>query len=365
MTDFDKRYAKLLGEYALYLKPGELVYLRTTVLAHDLVREFSKVCIDCGARLVVDIEYEEQEDYLLRCGSDEILRFVPSHRLELMRTCDAYLVIRAPFQSQPVTSDREEAERIRQQALAPIQEIYFERLGNGTLKRSLCQYPTAEAAQKAEMSIKEYQNFVAHACAIDQEDPIASWIALSRRQAVWTEYLSKVKRMEYRHADWSISFAVEGRTWINSDGKSNMPSGEVFTSPIEDSVEGSIYFNYPTTIFGGNVEGIRLEVVKGEIISWTAEKGQSFLDRAMAIEGGRRFGEVAIGTNDNIQRATRNILFDEKIGGTIHMAVGQSYYQCGGKNKSAIHWDLITEMKNGGSIYADEALIYRDGKFLI
>lgn len=108
-----------------------------------------------------------------------------------------------------------------------------------------------------------------------------------------------------------------------------------------------------------------MEVVKGEIIAWSAEEGQSFLDRVMAIEGSRRFGEVAIGTNDNIQRATRNILFDEKIGGTIHMAVGQSYYQCGGKNKSAIHWDLITEMKNGGSIFADGELIYRDGKFLI
>ncbi|HMW40027.1 MAG: aminopeptidase [Saprospiraceae bacterium] len=365
MTDFDKRYAKLLGEYSLYLKPGELVYLRTTVLAHDLVREFSKVCIDRGARLVTDIEYEDQENYLVQNGSDDLLQFVPSHRLELMRTCDAYLVIRAPFEVVPVTSDRAEAERIRQQALAPIQEIYFERLGNGSLKRSLCQYPTAEAARLAAMSITEYQNFVAHACAIDQEEPMDSWKALSRRQSVWIDYLSKVKRMEYRHTDWSISFAVEGRTWINSDGKSNMPSGEVFTSPIEDSVEGSIYFNYPTGIFGGRVGGIRLEVVKGEIIAWTAEEGQSFLDRAMTTEGGRRFGEVAIGTNDNIQRATRNILFDEKIGGTIHMAVGQSYYQCGGKNKSAIHWDLITEMKNGGSIFADGELIYRDGKFLI
>ncbi|MFN8280282.1 MAG: aminopeptidase [Saprospiraceae bacterium] len=365
MTDFDKRYAKLLGEYSLYLKPGELVYLRTTVLAHDLVREFSKVCIDRGAKLVADIEYEDQENYLIHNGSDELLRFVPSHRLDLMRSCDAYLVIRAPFESEPVTQGQEEAERIRQQALAAVQEIYFDRLGNGTLKRSLCQYPTIEAARQAEMSLEEYKNFVAHACAIDQEDPMNSWSALSRRQAVWTDYLNKVKRMEYCHTDWSISFSVEGRTWINSDGKSNMPSGEVFTSPIEDSVNGSIFFNYPTGIFGGRVGGIRLEVVKGEIIAWSAEEGQSFLDRVMAIEGSRRFGEVAIGTNDNIQRATRNILFDEKIGGTIHMAVGQSYYQCGGKNKSAIHWDLITEMKNGGSIFADGELIYRDGKFLI
>jgi aminopeptidase len=152
---------------------------------------------------------------------------------------------------------------------------------------------------------------------------------------------------------------------MNSDGQTNMPSGEVYTSPVEDSVNGEVYFSLPALHGGHEVSGVRLWVKDGEIVRWDAKEGKGYLDRVFEVAGTRRFGEAAIGTNSKIRQITRNILFDEKIGGTIHMAIGQSYLQCGGKNESAIHWDMITDMTNGGEIFADGELIYRDGVFLL
>jgi aminopeptidase len=179
------------------------------------------------------------------------------------------------------------------------------------------------------------------------------------------DHLNQCREVRYCHPDFDIRFSCAGRTWINSDGRANMPSGEVFTSPVEDSVNGSIRFSFPAIQLGRVVEGIRLEVKNGEIVHWQAEQGGDVLDEVFSMPGARYFGEAAIGTNRNIQQVTRNILFDEKIGGSVHMAIGQSYYQCGGKNKSDVHWDMITDMKQGGEIFADGKLIYRNGDFLI
>jgi aminopeptidase len=170
--------------------------------------------------------------------------------------------------------------------------------------------------------------------------------------------------IQYKNQHTDIRFSVKGRIWINSDGRANMPSGEVFTGPVEDSVSGVVYFDYPSVFSGHDVQGITLTVEDGQIVTWDAETGKEILDQVFAIEGARYFGEVAIGTNYKIQRATKNILFDEKIGGSIHMAVGQSYLQSGGKNQSTIHWDMIADMRNGGEILADGKVIYRNGNFL-
>ena len=161
-----------------------------------------------------------------------------------------------------------------------------------------------------------------------------------------------------------ITFTTNGRTWINSDGQTNMPSGEVYTSPEEDSVNGYIYFDYPAINSGKVVQGVTLTVRDGYIERWTADRGQDVLDETFAIPGTRRFGEAAVGTNYTIDRFTKHILFDEKIGGTVHMAIGQSYQQCGGKNESSVHWDMIADMQNGGSILADGRQVYTDGRFI-
>ena len=230
--------------------------------------------------------------------------------------------------------------------------------------RSLCQYPTHAAAEAAGMSIEEYAQFVFQACRLDEKDPVQSWIEVRKAQQAVVDLLNTVNEVTYRNQKTDIRFSVKGRKWINSDGRANMPSGEVFTGPEEESVEGVVHFDYPSVFSGHDVAGITLTVEKGLITKWDAAQGREVLDQVFAIEGARRFGEVAIGTNYKIQRPTRNILFDEKIGGSIHMAVGQSYLQTGGKNESTIHWDMIADMRDGGEILVDGNVIYRNGKFL-
>lgn len=360
-----RKYAQLLAHYSLYLKKGELVYLRTTTLAHDLVSEFSKLCIDLGVRLEVEMDYSSKESYLISKGDTDLLNYFPNYKLDLIKNCDAYLVIRAPFSKTEELLPDPEKESIRSKVLQEFQDIYFQRIGNGSLKRSLCQFPTDYAANIAKMTLSEYEQFIIHACGLNLEHPDFFWKELSKTQQLYVNYLNSINKLVYEKDSWRVECSVKGRTWINSDGKSNMPSGEVFTSPIEDSVNGTIHFNYPTMMFGENVEDIKFSIKEGQIVEYSAATGQHVLDKVFSIDGTRRFGEVAIGTNFNIQQATNNILFDEKIGGTIHMAIGQSYYQCGGLNKSSIHWDLITDMTKGGRIYADSVLIYENGKFLI
>jgi len=243
-------------------------------------------------------------------------------------------------------------------------DTYFDRLGSGRLKRSLCQYPTEAAAMKAGMSLSEYKSFVYKACHLYEADPMKAWLQVRKTQQAMVDRLSLASKFRYVGPQTDISFSTKGRKWINSDGRNNMPSGEVFTSPVEDSVEGFIYFSYPSSYMGNNVEGVTLKVKNGMVVEWTAEKGMGFLDKIFSLDGSRQFGEAAIGTNMNIQKTSGNILFDEKIGGSVHMALGQSYSQTGGKNKSSIHWDLITDMKNGGQIFADEVLVYENGCFI-
>lgn len=365
MKTWITNYGNLLAEYSLYLKPGELVYVRAGMLAEPLVLEFYKKALQMGAWVEIEWSFEHEEDALLQWANASDLSRLKNNALDLISKCDAYLLIRAPYETSDLSTVSPERMQLRQKAHGAFSEIYFKRLGDGSLKRSLCQYPTPEAARIAGMSLEEYELFVRSACFLDRDDPAAEWKKLSEFQQGLVDYLNQCQDIVYEHKDWKISARINGRKWINSDGKSNMPSGEVFTSPLEDSVQGEIYFDYPTLMHSKELRGIRLLVKDGWIESWSAEQGQEVLDDVFAIEGTRRFGEIAIGTNTNIQRATKNILFDEKIGGTVHMAVGQSYIQCGGKNQSAVHWDLITDMKNGGRIFADEKLIYENGNFMI
>ncbi len=363
--DWIEKYAKLIVEYSLFLKENERVFVRTTTLAEPLLKAFYEKAIQAGAIVEAEVSFEDQEQILLSKGKAHQWSYVSSSYKNAMSEFDAVLVIRAPYMSKQQVPISPESRKARMQALQEFDKVYFERLGTGALKRCLCQYPTPHGAYHAGMSIEEYSQFIQHACFLHEEDPASKWKALSVYQQGITEYLNDCDKITYRNPLFEISFSVKGRTWINSDGKANMPSGEIFTSPVEDSVEGEIYFNFPSLFQEQEVEGIRLVVRRGEVVEWNAEKGQDVLDRVFQIEGSRKFGEVAIATNKNIQRPTKNILFDEKIGGTVHMAIGQSYLQSGGKNSSPIHWDMITDMRKGGEIEADGKMIYKDGEFLI
>lgn len=359
------RYAKLLTEYCLEIQPGDKFYIRTTTLAEPLVREVYRRALQLGGIVEVDFEFREQGRIMLQNASDAQLDYVSPRHRAAMETYDAYLYIRAPFNLYE-DQDADPARRKRRQAaFAEVSKTYFKRTADRSLKRSLCQYPTQANAQEAGMSLEAYEKFVFEACRLYDDDPIASWLDVRASQQNIVDHLNQCETIRYRNAKTDIEFSCKDRTWINSDGQTNMPSGEVYTSPVEDSVNGHIHFDYPAIFNGKTVQGVTLWVKDGYVDRWEAEVGGEVLDEVFQIEGTRRFGEAAIGTNYRIDRFTKNILFDEKIGGSVHMAIGQSYLQTGGKNTSTVHWDMIADMRNGGEILADGKRIYTDGQFLL
>jgi len=359
------KYAKLLTQYSLDLKAGERLYIKSSTLAEPLIREVYREAVKIGCHVKVDMGFRSQGKILLDHANEEQLGYVDPSQVVAMENCDAYLYIRAPYNLKADRNVDQEKRKRRAEATKVLNKIYFDRLASGGLKRSLCQYPTQANAQEAGMSLEEYEHFVFDACKLYEEDPVAAWLEVRASQQRIVDFLNEKSKLRYKNKHSDISFSVEGRTWINSDGMNNMPSGEVFSAPIEDSVNGFVTFDYPSIYMGQEARGIKLTVKDGEVVEWTAERGQELLDQVFTVPGANFFGEVAIGTNYSIQKATKNILFDEKIGGSVHMAVGQSYGQCGGKNESAIHWDMIADMRDGGKIFADDELIYEDGKFLI
>ncbi len=358
------KYAQLLVHYCMEIKAGDRLYVQSTLLAEPLVREVYRAALQAGASVDISLEFREQNRLLLNEGSAFALGHVSPLYRQAMAEYEAYLFIKAPFNLREEQSASAENAAIRRQALAPMQQDYFRRTATRALKRNFCLYPTDASAQEAGMALEEYQQFVFGACRLYDPDPQSSWLQVRRNQQQIVDLLNTRSQIRYVGDGIDISFSTEGRTWINSDGQTNMPSGEVYTSPVEDSVNGVIHFTYPCIYQGHEVEGVTLWVKGGLVEKWEARRGKEVLDKVFAIEGARRFGEAAIGTNYRINRFTKNILFDEKIGGTIHMALGQSYLQTGGKNQSAIHWDMIADMQNGGMIYADDEKIYENGQFL-
>jgi len=366
MTTILNKYARLLTHYCMQVKPGDKVFISSTWLAEPLVREVYREAYAAGAALVeCDLAFRERERLFFENASEEALQIPPTLMRLGMETFDCYLAVRAPFNLRESSGATQERSKIRMDALAAINKAYFARTATRELKRNLCQYPTDASAQEAGMSLSDYERFVFSACKLYDADPMASWLQVRANQQGIVDHLNACSTVRYLNADTDITFSTQGRIWMNSDGQTNMPSGEVYTSPVEDSVNGTVRFSYPCIYQGTEVEGVTLRVKNGYIERWEARRGQEFLDYIFTLPGTRRFGEAAIGTNYDITRMTKNILFDEKIGGTIHMAIGQSYPQTGGKNESVVHWDMITDMTQGGEIWADGGKIYENGRFLI
>lgn len=360
-----EKYADLLVHYCMEIKPGDKLFIKTTILAEPLVREVFRSAIRAGAMVDTDLEFREQNRiYFQEAQAAQLNRVSPLYKLA-METYDAYLHIRAPFNLGERSGSTPEKSKIHQQAHQAVGDVYSRRTATRELKRNLCQFPTLASAQRAGLSLEEYEHFVYGACKLYDPNPIESWIKVRHNQQRIVDFLNNSSDIHYRGDGIDLRFSTKGRTWINSDGQTNMPSGEVYTSPVEDSVNGVVRYSLPALYGNEEVENATLYVKDGFIEKWEATKGIEVLDRVFKIEGTRRFGEAAIGTNYDIKQMTKNILFDEKIGGTVHLAIGQAYLQTGGKNQSSVHWDMITDMRNGGEIFADGEKIYESGNFLI
>ena len=362
--DILEKYAQLLVGYCLEVNAKDRVLIRTTTLAEPLVRSVYTEILKAGGHPHVMFSFAEQNALFHQYANDDQLSYVdPTIELGLT-SFEKYLYIMAPHNLSEDQGIDPSRRKISQQATKSIMNTYSQRTADGSMNRNLCLFPTQASAQEAGMTLSAYERFVYTACNLYDDNPVAAWLHRRQQQQQIVDYLHTKSVIRYVNDRTDISFSTAGRRWINSDGRTNMPSGEVYTSPVEDSVNGYIYFDYPAIFRGKEVQGINLVVRNGYIEEWSADKGQDVLDQAFLEEGARYFGEAAIGTNYNIQTFTKNILFDEKIGGTIHMAIGQSYLQAGGKNQSTIHWDMIANMSNDGKLYADEELFYQNGKFL-
>lgn len=364
IRSIENKYACLLVDYCLGIKKGEKLYVKTTTAAEPLLVEVYREAMKRGAIVEYDMNFAGKQAMWMKHANEQQLNHIGTSYANALRNFDAYLVIRAPLNIKDEHGLNTEKLKLRKDAVRDLLNTYNERIASESMKRSLCQYPTQASAQHAGMTLDDYRQFVYTACHLDKADPIAAWHGVRDAQQQYVDRLNAAERIEYKGSNIDISFSVKGRTWINSDGRTNMPSGEVFTGPVEDSMNGKVHFTYPSIYMGEEVEGVTLWIKDGYVEKWDAEKGKDFLDRVFQMKGARRFGEAAVGTNYNINRMTKNILFDEKIGGTIHLAVGQSYKHTGGKNESVIHWDMITDMKKDGEIYADGELIYEKGRFL-
>lgn len=360
-----EKLASLMASYSLELKKGDWVKVIGPPSAMPLIKTFYRKAVEAGSHPVYQAEVEDLQEILLKYGSDEQLQFVPeTTRLETEKL-DAMLGIIGPDNSKFLTNVDPARQALAQSAQKDVISRILERSAKGELKWVGTVFPMHSAAQDAEMSLTEYEDFVYGAGHLDDDDPMVFWKELSSRQAKICRFLDSVKELRVRAKETDLVLKTAGRKWINCDGKMNFPDGEVFTSPLETSVEGKILFSFPACIGGREVESIRLEFKEGKVVKAEALKGREFLEKMMGMDEGAGFvGEFAIGMNDNIGKFTKNILFDEKIGGTIHVALGASIPETGGVNKSALHWDMVCDMRDGGELNADGELIYQSGKFI-
>lgn len=361
-----EKLAKVLVEYATEVKAGDKVCISADDAAIPFVKAVAAEVVKNGGILRYFIDIPEVDAQILKNGNTEQIE-QPNFAFGECAKSDVWLSAWGSDNCKVMASI--DGQKLKQKRLANSEnrKIYSKRMGDGSLRWCGTQFPTNAEAQLAEMSLSEYEDFVYEAGYLNEADPVANWRELEAKQQLWVDYLDTKKELHIIGKNTDIKVSIAGRKWINCCGKENFPDGEIFTSPIEDSINGKITFSYPAIINGHEFEEVCLIVKNGKIKSATC-KDESKLSNLLSYldtdEGARHFGEVAIGGNYAIKRHTKNILFDEKIGGSIHMAVGESFQEAGGKNESAIHWDMINDMTQGGKIYADDELFYENGQFI-
>lgn len=364
----DPRITKLvevLVHYSLELKPGQQVALRTSPLAEELNLAFFEEAIKAGAHVFALQSIPGAEEIFFKHVSDEQLDFIAPVRKMIYETFDAMMVIQAEHNTRSLAGIDPARIARNRKALAPLTKIYMERAASGDLRWNLTVYPTHAMAQDAEMNLADYREFVYGAGMLNEQDPLAFWREEGRRQRELIAWLAGRDQVRLKGANIDMTLSIQGRTFKEADGKYNFPDGEIFTGPVEESANGWVRFAYPAIYGGQEVADIELWFENGKVVKEKAAKNQELLTALLDTDAGARFlGEWGIGTNYGIQRFTKNMLFDEKMGGTIHFAVGASYPETGGRNESGLHWDMLCDM-NDAEIAVDGDLFYKNGKTVV
>jgi aminopeptidase len=352
-----RAFAELLCGYCLEVAERQQVLVRSTTLAAPLLLELQRSVLERGAWPLLRVELAGQTEGYYAHARDFQLDDYPSIAYEEAKRAHATLGIQAPENTRALSATDPERLARANRARRPVREQ--------TLKRRWCStlWPTEAGAQQSGTSLRVFEAFVERALFLDRPDPVAAWGGLRAFQAGLIERLSRADVVRIEAEGTDLTLRVKGRTWVNSDGRRNMPSGEVFTGPLETSAEGTIFFDIPSSPAGVEVAGVTMRFSAGLVTEARAQRGDDYLQRALATDdGARRLGELGIGTNFGIDRPIGAILFDEKIGGTVHLALGRSYPETGGRNDSALHWDLICDLRRGGRITADgETVVDQDG----
>lgn len=365
MESIERRWARVMVEYSTGVQPGEMVVIQGGVAAEGLLRALYGEVVQAGGNPVMLFELDGLQSELLLHGDDPQLDFVSEVDRLGRERADVYIRVSAATNTRAHSEVESARETRHTQARRELGATMMARAASGDLRWSLTMWPTAAYAQDAGLSTDEFRELLLRACKLDQPDPVAAWVELRERQQRLIDWLDGKDEVHLTGPGTDLRMSIAGRGWVNSDGKRNFPSGEIFTGPVEGSVEGVVSFTYPVVTKGREVGDVRLRFEGGRVVEASASKGEAYLIQALDTdEGARRLGEFAFGTNFDLQRFTRTILLDEKIGGTVHMALGAGYPDTGSVNRSAIHWDLICDLRRGGRVAVDGEDFLVDGRYL-
>jgi aminopeptidase len=361
-----ERVADILVDYSIPVTAGQLVSIRGPYVAEPLMIALYKRCLERGAHAILRPSLPQAEPYFYRFATDPQLEYVWETDRWLIENLDATFSIIADTNTRALTRVDPERQAIVSRARRPLADRFLERSAKGEARWNVTLYPTDAHAQDAEMSLAEYEDFFYGACLIDAEDPVREWKKVAARHAELIAWMDGRNEVHLEGEGTDLVLEVGGRTFIAADGEENFPDGEVFTGPVEDKTRGHITFSYPALYGGRAVEGVELVFEEGRVVEASATKDEGFLVKTLDTDPGARvLGELGIGTNFGIERFTGEPLLDEKIGGTIHLALGASYPETGGTNQSAIHWDMVCDLRAGGRITVDGDVLLEDGHLLV
>ncbi len=361
------KLAQILVDHSASVKPGDRVAIETSTNAAELAGHIYELVLQRGGYPHLLLSLPDQDKLLFKYANDDQLIFTPTFQKLVTEQFEVYIRVRAEIDPLGLRDVSAEKQALRQKGMAPVRNRMIQRGADKSLRWILTQFPTQGYAEEAGMSLEDYTKFLLSACHADENttDPVAHWEFVRTQQERMISSIEGHHEVRLVGRDVDLTLSIKGRKFNNSYGKHNLPDGEIYTGPVEDSAKGWVKFTYPAIYQGQAVEGVELHFEKGRVVSAQAKVGQELLSAMVSSdEGSHYLGEFAIGTNYEIDRFTRNILFDEKLGGTFHLALGAGYPETGSKNTSTIHWDMICDLHNDSEIQVDGDVIYRNGKFI-
>ena len=361
-----QKLAEIVVRHCVAVRKGDWVVISGPDLALPLTNACVSEVLKAGGHPTVHISSQEIEETILREAGDEQLSYVDPMTTLAFEKADVFMAFLAPGNTRALSDIDPARTALRSKARESAMETYMRRAAEGALRWTVTAVPTQAAAQDAGMSLRLYEDFVYGACLLGEPDPVAAGRALGERQQRIADWLADKQTVQIKGPGIDLTVGIKGRTWINDDGHENFPAGEVFTGPVEDQTQGTVEFNCPGFYLGREVAGARLVFRDGMVVDASASADEAFLLEMLDTDpGARRLGEFAFGLNPGIQRFSKSTLFDEKIGGTLHMALGRAYPETGGKNESAIHWDMVYDLRQGAEVTVDGQTFSRNGEILI